>query len=328
MCRNLDTAISHRNRLGLGKMAHDADTEVHRVNRTSRTSLSAAALACGLTLLSACGGGSSGGNQTVAPKTSADASLSKLVPAAVKSDGTITVGVDSTYAPSEFLDTDGKTVIGFDVDVFDAVAAKLGLKTKWVTAPFGSIIASVSSGKFEAGVSSFTINADREKQATMISYFSAGTQWATQKGNPSGISIDNACGHAIAVQKDTVQVDDLTARSKKCTQAGSKGIKIDQYAAQDDATSAVVSKKDDAMLADSPVCAYAVQKTNGQLELLGDIYDSAPYGYILPKDATAFAQAIQKALQAVIDDGTYRKALDKWGVGQGAITSPEINPSA
>jgi polar amino acid transport system substrate-binding protein len=301
------------------------------VARTTRRLALALATVATLGFSAACGGSSSGGgdNSTVKSGGSVDSALAGKVPAAVKSDGTITVGVDSTYAPSEFLDTDGKTVIGFDVDVFDAVAAKLGLKTNWVTADFGSIIASVDSGKFEIGVSSFTINADREKAATMISYFSAGTQWATQKDNPSGISVDNACGHKVAVQQDTVQVDDLKVRSKKCTNAGNKSITIDQYKAQDDATAAVVSGKDDAMLADSPVCAYAVQKTNGQLQLLGDIYDSAPYGYVLPTDAATngFADAIKGALQEVIDDGTYQKALDKWGVGQGAISTPEINPS-
>jgi polar amino acid transport system substrate-binding protein len=302
--------------------------EVTAVNRSARPGVYAAILACTALTLAACGGGSSGGDkQTVKTQSSVDSSLAAKVPASVKSDGTITIGVDSTYAPSEFLDTDGKTVIGFDVDLFDAVAAKLGLKTKWVTAPFGTIIASVDSGKFEMGISSFTINSDREKQATMISYFSAGTQWATQKGNPSGIQLDNACGHRVAVQKDTVQVDDLAARSKACTKAGKKAITIDQYAAQDDATSAVVSKKDDAMLADSPVGAYAVQKTDGQLELLGDIYDSAPYGYVLPKDAKGLDKAVQGALQKLIADGSYKKILDKWGVAQGAITSPEINPS-
>ena len=55
---------------------------------------------------------------------------------------------------------------------------------------------------------------------------------------------------------------------------------IDQYQKQTDATTAVVTGKDDAMLADSPVCAYAVKQTNGQLALVGDIYDSAPYGYV------------------------------------------------
>jgi polar amino acid transport system substrate-binding protein len=276
-----------------------------------------------------CGGSSSGGgeNSAVTPTSSVDSALAAQVPAAVKQDGTITVGVNAPYSPNEFLDTDGKTVIGWDVDLFDAVAAKLGLKTKWTTAGFDTIIPSVASGKFEIGISSFTINSDRLKQATMISYFNAGTQWATQKGNPSGITPDNACGKKVAVQKGTVQVDDLDARSKTCKDAGKDGITIDQYADQAVATNAAISGKDDAMLADSPICAYAVKKTNGQLQLLGDIYDSAPYGYVLPKDANGFDQAILGALKALIADGTYKKVLDKWGVAGGGISNPEINPS-
>jgi polar amino acid transport system substrate-binding protein len=90
----------------------------------------------------------------------------------------------------------------------------------------------------------------------------------------------------------------------------------------------VVTGKDDAMLADSPVCAYAVKQTNGQLALLGDIYDSAPYGYVLPKDqADTMAVAVQGALKALIADGTYKTILAKWGVDAGAITDPTVNPT-
>jgi polar amino acid transport system substrate-binding protein len=281
-----------------------------------------------LATVAACGSDSTGDTDKVDTGSAVDQALADKVPAAIKADGVITIGTDSTYAPSEFLDTDGKTVIGFDVDLFDAVAAKLGLKTKWVTAGFDTIIQGVASGKYEAGVSSFTINPDREKEALMVSYFNAGTQWATQKGNPSGISPDDACGHKIAVQKGTVQVDDLQARSKKCKDAGKDGITIDQYDAQSDATNAAISGKDDAVLADSPVMAYAVEQTDGQLELLGDIYDAAPYGYVFGKDQADLAAAVQGAVQALIDDGTYRQVLDDWGVGQGAITTSETNPVA
>ena len=158
----------------------------------------------------------------------------------------------------------------------------------------------------------------------MISYFSAGTQWAAK--TDTTISPDDACGKKIAVQTGTVQVDDVTAKSKKCTAAGKPKITIDQYQKQSDATNAVVTGKDDAMLADSPVCAYAVKQTSGKLALAGDIYDSAPYGYVVAKDQTEFANVIKQALQALIDDGTYKKVLDKWGVTAGAITAPEVNP--
>jgi polar amino acid transport system substrate-binding protein len=261
---------------------------------------------------------------TTTASSSVDATLAAMVPAAIKADGTISVGTDSTYAPSEFLDTDGKTVIGFDVDLFNAVAAKLGLKTTWTSADFGTLVAAVQSGKYEIGVSSFTINKEREAQSLMISYFSAGTQWAGPKG--STVNPDNACGMHVAVQKNTVQVDDLTTRSKACTTAGKKAIIIDPYEKQDDATAAVVSKKDVAMLADSPVSAYAVQKAPG-LQLIGDIYDSAPYGYVVGKSQTDFANAIKGAVQDLINDGTYKSILTKWNVEAGAITDPAVNPT-
>jgi polar amino acid transport system substrate-binding protein len=269
-------------------------------------------------------GQSPSGSASSSASGGADAALAAKVPDSIKSDGEILVGTDSTYAPSEFLAEDGKTIQGFDVDVFTAVAAKLGLKAKFVTAPFGQIIEGVKSQKYEIGVSSFTINPERKKQVNMVSYFSAGTQWGAKAG--SGLNPDDACGKHVAVQKDTVQVDDVTARSKKCTDAGKSKISIDQYASQADATAAVVSGKDDAMLADSPVIAYAVKQTNGQLALAGDIYDSAPYGYVVKKEQADFAQAIADALKAIITDGTYGAALTKWGVDQGAITDPAVNP--
>ncbi|MCU0264902.1 MAG: ABC transporter substrate-binding protein [Actinomycetia bacterium] len=295
---------------------------------TLRVGLVAAAVLATAASLTACGSSSEGeSSSSSGAGTSVDAALAAKVPDAIKSDGKIVIGVDATYAPNEFLDTDGQTVIGFNIDLFDAVAAKLGLQTEWVPAPFANIIPSVQSGKYEIGVSSFTVNEERMQIVNMVSYFSAGTQWATQKGNPNSVDPDAACGLKVAVQKATVQVDDVEARSKACTDAGKSAITIDQYQGQDQATASVVSGKDVAMLADSPIIAYAVKQTNDQLELLGDIYDSAPYGYAIQKEQTDFAQAVADAVKALIADGTYKSVLDEWGVSQGAITDPTVNPT-
>jgi polar amino acid transport system substrate-binding protein len=128
------------------------------------------------------------------------------------------------------------------------------------------------------------------------------------------------------VQRDTVQVPDLTARSDACADAGQPEITIQQYQGQDQATASVASGQNDAMLADSPICAYAVEQTQGQLELVGEIYDAAPYGYVVAKDQTQLADALSAAVQAVIDDGTYTTILTDWGVDGGAITSSAVNP--
>jgi polar amino acid transport system substrate-binding protein len=269
--------------------------------------------------------GGSTGTTTATPAV--DEALAAKVPDAIKSDGKVLIGTDASYAPNEFLDTDGKTVIGFDVDLFNAVAAKLGLKTEWQSATFDAIIPGVQSGKYEMGISSFTINDERKQQVNMVSYFSAGTQWGTKKGNPSGVQPDDACGKKVAVQTNTVQdTEDLPKRQEACKSAGKPEITVERYQRQDQATAAVVSGKDDAMLADSPVTAYAVEQTKGQLELLGDIYDAAPYGYVVKKDQAEFAQAIADAVSALISDGTYKTVLEKWGVEAGAIDTAAVNP--
>lgn len=261
------------------------------------------------------------------PSVEVDDELAARVPDEIGEDGKITVGTDSSYAPSEFIAEDGETIVGFDVDLFSAVAEKIGFEAEFESASFDSIIAGVGSDRYEVGVSSFTINPERLAEATMVSYFSAGTQWATQADNPEGVDPDDACGASVAVQRGTVQVDDVTARSAECEAAGNEPIDIQQFEGQDEATAAIVSGRVDAGLADSPVMAYAVQQTNGQLELLGDIYDSAPYGYVVPKAETEFGQVLADALTALIEDGTYAEILEKWGVEAGAIETPEVNPA-
>ena len=284
--------------------------------------------------LTACGSDSlSESSSSSAPATSAsaatvDEALVAKLPEKIKSAGKIVVGTDATYQPNEYLDTDGKTVIGMDVELFDAVMAKFGVKTEWVPSAFDSIILGVQSGKYDVGVSSFTINTERLQQATMVSYFTAGTQWVTQKGNPKQVDPDNACGKTVAVQKGTVQADeDLPARNKACTDAGKPEIKVLVDADQAKVTATVQSGKADAMLVDLPPAIAAVEGTGGTLELLGEQYDSAPYGYVLAKDQTEFGQAIADALKALKADGTYDAILAKWKTEGGAITDFAVNPT-
>jgi polar amino acid transport system substrate-binding protein len=296
-----------------------------------------AAVATTALALTACGSdslsqsSSSSASSTSSASTPAvDPALVAKLPAKIKDAGTITIGTDATYQPNEYLDADGKTVIGMDVDLFDAVMAKFGVKTQWVPSAFDAIILGVQSGKYDIGVSSFTINPEREAQATMVSYFKAGTQWVTQKGNPKGINPDDACGKNVAVQKGTVQADvDIPKRQEACKAAGKPAIKVLTDADQAKVTASVQSGKADAMLVDLPPAIAAVDSTGGTLELLGEQYDSAPYGYVLTKDAAgvAFGEAIVEALKQLKADGTYDQILAKWKTEGGAISDFAVNPT-
>ena len=75
----------------------------------------------------------------------------------------------------------------------------------------------------------------------------------------------------------------------------------------------MVTGKADAMLADSPVVAYAIKQSGGKLEALGDIYEAAPYGYVVPKAETEFAEAIVRGPQG--DRGRRQRTRPRWRSG-------------
>ena len=300
-----------------------------RLNQESyswrRMSAGTGVVLAGLLLLSACGSAVSREADKVPAATGPGSAYASMLPPSIKGIGTITIATDASYAPNEFIGTDGTTVEGMDVDLGNAIAKELGLTTKFVNSPFNSIIPALQSGKYQLGMSSFTDNKDREKVVDFVTYFTAGTTWAVQTGNPMKVNIDGACGLKIAVQTGTVQVDDVNARSVACTKAGKRAITIEKYQLQTDATTAVVSGKDVAMLADSPVTGYAVSQSAGKLQLLGQSYGDAPYGIAVPQHSGTFKDAILAALKTLISNGTYNTILTKWGVQTGAISTPVIN---
>ena len=188
-------------------------------------------------VLSGCGGDDGGGSESAspaasAPEVTADETLAAGVPAAIKDSGTLLFGTDASYAPNQFLAEDGSTIVGFDIDLGNAIAAKLGLAAKWENSTFDSLIVGVQNGKFNASMSSFTVNPEREKQVNMVTYFEAGTSWAVATGNPAGIDPADPCGKTVAVQKATVQVDDIEARNEECKTAGKPEVSIQQYGLQ------------------------------------------------------------------------------------------------
>ncbi|MCK0118449.1 ABC transporter substrate-binding protein [Isoptericola sp. S6320L] len=255
----------------------------------------------------------------------ADTELAALVPAEVAEDGVLTVGAELSYAPAEFVAADGVTPVGFDVDIAGAVAATLGLEAQVEPSTFDAIIPAVGT-KYEVGVSGFTIDAERLQVAHMVSYFDAGSQLAVAAGNPDGIDPADLCGVVVGVQTGTVQQGELETVSADCEAAGSEAVEVLPYDSQADVTTNLVGGKVQAMYADSPVTAYAVDQADGELETLGDITDAAPYGVVVAQDDTELAEAVQAALQQLMDDGTLTAILEEWGNADGALATAELDP--
>lgn len=133
-------------------------------------------------VLAACGSSSSTTTTTTATTPS---SANAAIAAEIKSTGTLTVAADATYAPNEFIASDGHTVIGMDADLMHALGAVMGLKVNIVNATFDTIIPGLAAGKYDMGASSFTDTKEREKTVDFVDYFTAGTSfYAKAASNP------------------------------------------------------------------------------------------------------------------------------------------------
>ncbi|WP_245607109.1 ABC transporter substrate-binding protein [Pseudonocardia spinosispora] len=295
------------------------------VIRRGRHSLLALGLASAVLLLSACGAGGSGAptSDSAAPAAAKDDALAKLVPADIAADGKIVVGSDASYPPSEFVDTDGRTIIGLDADLGKAIAQKLGLTAEFQNSQFDGILPGLNAGKYEWGMSSFFINPERLKSVDMVSYFNAGTKLGSLKGNPENLNVDDLCGRNIGVQLGTAQVQELSERSAKCTTEGKPAINVTSLQQQTDVTLALTAHRISGMLADSAVVSYAETTTDGAVATVGQQYGTTPYGIAIAKGKGDFGKAIQGAVQALIADGTYATILKKWNLSDGALATSQ-----
>ena len=252
----------------------------------------------------------------------ADPAIAATVPKEIRATGRLVIGVNVPYAPNEFKNSDGQ-IVGFDVDLMNAMAKTLGLAPDYREIAFEGIIPSVQTGQFNVGMSSVTDTAERQSMVDFVTYFRAGTLWAQRPGKP--IDPDAACGRRVGVVTGSIQeTKELPAKSDACVAAGIAPIDKVVYQRQDDLTHALIAGQVDAMTADSPVTGFAIKLSAGELEPAGAVFDSAPYGWLVAK-GSPLAESLRKALEHLMRTGDYRTVATMWGVEKGMIDKPAIN---
>ena len=284
---------------------------------------------CALLALGGCGDSDSdtqaGKESSTALTATTDAAVAKLVPAAIKDKGELVVAADATYPPNEFVDTDGKTIIGMDPDLAKALGQVMGIKVVVKNATFDSILPGLAANKYDLGMSSFTDTKEREKTVDMVTYLIAGTSFYTAATDGTEVTgLDDLCGLTVAVEKGTTQADDAEAQSLKCDAAGKKPVTVQVFTDQNAANLALTSGRAQIGMADSPVAAYIVKQSDGKLVSTGQAYGEAPYGIAINKDSKLTA-AILAGVKSLIAGGQYKAILAKWNLSDAAIADPKIN---
>lgn len=245
-----------------------------------------------------------------------------LLPDDIKDSGVLTIGTDADYPPNEYKDANGEPT-GWGVELTEALAAKFGLETEWEILSFDSIIPRIQEGALNLGSSSFTDTVERQKSVDFVNFLDAGSLWAAPAG--SDIDPNDVCGLTVAVQSGTVQhLTEMVERNEQCAEDGKDPIEVLPFDGQPEVTQAVINGQADAFSADSPVTGDAVVKSGDELEVVGELFDAAPYGFATQKDSD-MTKAVQAALQSLMDDGTYLEILTAAGIESGALDEATIN---
>ena len=251
-----------------------------------------------------------------------NANAAKLVPASFKGM-TLKVASDASYAPDELIKNGN--VIGFDVDLINAIATTLGIKVKTSNVTFNGILLGIQSGKYQIGNSSFTDNKKREKQVNFVDYFQAGEGvYARSSSMLTFTGLKGFCGHSVAVESGTIEQTDAENVSKTC--ASGKKVSVLKYSTQTEANLAVSSGHADFGFLDSQIAGYVVSQLHGTFKLVGSAVNVAPYGMATAKTPAGkgLAHAMQAALKVLIANGTYGAILTHWGVQAGALPAAKI----
>ncbi|MGP3683561.1 ABC transporter substrate-binding protein [Streptomyces sp. IBSNAI002] len=298
-----------------------------------RSTVAALALVSAAAVTLAGCGDQTGGESSGKAKTS-DAPLFSKLPKKIQDAGVVKVGSDTAYAPMEYVE--GGKIVGVDPDIAEALGKQLGVEFKFTSGTFDGLLTSLETGRQDIAMSSITDNKKRQegldddgkkigKGVDFVDYFSSGVSLLVKKGNPDNIkSLDDLCGKTVAVQRGTLFEDTFKAQAEKC---GSDKLTIQSFDTDAEAQTRVKAGGAVADLNDYPVAAYVAKSSGGgnDFEVVGSQSDVGLFGIAVPKENAQLRDAIREALDAIIKDGSYAKALEKWDVKDAAVQQAQIN---
>ena len=244
----------------------------------------------------------------------------------------IAAGSITNSPPMISYASDGTTVQGAIVDLAAAMSKQMGRTISFKAIPFAGLLPAMQAKHIDITFTMMNDTPEREKVVDFVDFFNLGTMLLIKKGNPEHVeSLETMCGKTVSTVQGSTQILLVNEMSAKCSAAGKPEIANLQYSQPSDARLQVQTGRVAAFLGNSPVMVY-LAKTAGNGTVFdvvsGHEYQPVPLGIAVAKTNQPLRDALQKALNALIADGSYRKILEKHGVEGGAVTSAMINGGA
>ena len=218
----------------------------------------------------------------------------------VQKAGKLTIATSPDFPPFESLE--GGEVVGIEVDIMAMICEKLGVEAEFVQMDFDSVLIGIQAAKYDCAMSGITVTPDREKNMLFTDpYYNAAQVIVVAEGSP-------VTGKADLADK-VVSVQTGTTAESGCND---EGIKVQAFAANADAKTALTTGKVDAWVVDNLTAIQMVEEGDG-LVVLEEKMTEEPYAFAFAQGSEDLVEAINKALNELMADGTVESVFEAWG---------------
>lgn len=217
---------------------------------------------------------------------------------------TVRVATEAAYPPFEMVDETSKELIGFDIDLMNALAQKAGFKVEYQNTPFDSVLAGISTCQFDAAISAITITEERAKTMGFSNpYINAGQIITVAADNTTITKPEDLKGKRIGVQLGTT--GDIEAKKIE-------GATVKPFDTADLAFQELMNGQVDGVIVDGPTTQVYVDRNKDKIKTVGGMFTDENYGIAVCKKNTELLNKINTALAELEKDGTIRSLQEKW----------------
>jgi polar amino acid transport system substrate-binding protein len=240
----------------------------------------------------------------------------KVQPPAIIEADTLTVCAPNDGTPPNVYHDESGALVGSEVDLGKALAAKMGLKVKFHESSFATVIPTLQAKQCDVIMAQLYIKPEREAVVDFVPYVYSGTGISVSKGKPAAITglDESLCGKKVILAVATTAESLAQEQSDKCTAAGKPPVDITRSNQADVSIQQVQNGQVDAYMDTAETLGYYATKTGAQIQSAGQPFGTIKIGAATLKGNTALHDAIATALGELEADGTYKKILDEWGM--------------
>ena len=221
------------------------------------------------------------------------------------------IGVEGAYPPFSSIDTNGN-VVGFDIDIANALCEEMKVKCTLVVQDWDGIIPALNAKKYDAIIASMSITEERKKKVDFSEkYYNSPARFLRKKGSGIEISAEGMKGKTVGVQRGTIHDTFITAEFPDT--------EIKRYGTQDEAYLDIAAGRVDMLIADSIAMDDGFVKTDAgkDYELFGPSYSEPKYfgdgaGIAVRKSDTDLRDRFSAAIKAIRGNGVYKAINDKY----------------